>query len=291
MNRSLRAITLAPSLALLLALGGCSTGLKLAYNNLERLALWEVDDEIDLDDAQKAAFRQEFQALHRWHRQTQLPLYAAGLRSLATAIDRDEPLGAAVTKTLEAADGHGETLWEQARPGVERLFATLSDRQIADYDAEQRKEIDKESRKHADDTPDDRRKRWLREWRNSLDRWIGKPNAQQTALLEAAWESESPKLRTPAERAAVRLASHGRFIAGLATRTEPGLLARLIAHADASEKARSEAAEARERALLATIFDAADAKQRGKLKAILIELAGDFESLAAKGASVAAAAP
>ena len=58
MNRSLRAITLALSLALLLALGGCSTGLKLAYNNLERLALWEVDDEIDLDDAQKAAFQQ-----------------------------------------------------------------------------------------------------------------------------------------------------------------------------------------------------------------------------------------
>jgi len=291
MNRSLRAITLALSLALLLALGGCSTGLKLAYNNLERLALWEVDDEIDLDDAQKAAFQQEFRALHRWHRQTQLPLYAAGLRALAAAIDRDETLGAAVTKTLAAADGHGEKLWEQARPGVERLFATLSDRQIADYDAEQRKDIDKESRKHADDTPDDRRKRWLRDWRNSLDRWIGKPNAQQTALLDAAWESEAPMLRTPAERAAVRLASHQRFIAGLATRAEPGLFARLIAGSDASEKTRSDALQARERALLATLFDAADATQRGKLKATLIELADDFESLAAKGASVAAATP
>lgn len=295
MTRLLRSLAVSLSLTALLALGGCSTGLKLAYDNLERLALWEIDDQLDLDDAQTAAFRTEFTTLHRWHRQTQLPRYATDLRALATATDRPEPLGAAVVDTLEKAEHHGETLWQWARPGVERLLATLGDGQIADYDAKQRKKIDKDTRKHADDTPDERRKRWLGEWRKNLDRWIGKPNAQQTALLEAGWDVESTTLRTPAERAALRLAGHQRFITGLATRREPGLIDRLIASAevaaDAREKARDDADKARERVLLATIFDAADAKQRARLKATLIELADDFETLAARGASVPAAAP
>ncbi len=292
MTRPLRAITFTLSLLALLAIAGCSTGLKLAYDNLERLALWEIDDYVDLDDPQKALFRKEFKALHIWHRQSQLPLYAADLRSLAAAIDTGAPLGSAATTTLSQADGHGERLWEQAKPGVERLLATLGDGQIADYDVKQRRKFAEEAAERADEALDDRRKRWLREWRNSMKRWLGTLNAQQTALLEAGWNAQIAHLREPAERAAVRLASHQRFIAGLSTgRKEPGLIARFTREADAAEKALGDAAQARERALIATLFDAADAQQRRRLKATLLELAGDFDALAARGASVPAAAP
>ncbi|MBA4284288.1 MAG: hypothetical protein C0434_01995 [Xanthomonadaceae bacterium] len=291
MTLPLRSLAAALSLLLLLATVGCSTGLKLAYDNLERLALWEVDSEIDLDDAQKAAFRDEFRALHQWHRQTQLPLYAADLRALADAIDGNADLGAAIIAMLGKAEAHGKQLWERAQPGAERLLTRLGDAQVTAYDARQRTAIDEEAREHADDSLEDRRKLWLREWRNSLDRWIGKLNDRQRALLDAAWISEQPQLRTPAEHAAARLARHQRLIAGLATRSEPGLTDRLIAAADPRERARSDAAQARERVLLARLLDAADTRQRDRLKATVRELADDFERLSRRGASVASAAP
>lgn len=291
MTRTLRAITFSLSLALLLVTGGCSTGLKLAYDNLERLALWEIDDRIELDDSQKALFHKEFKDLHAWHRRSQLPLYAADLRTLAAAIDGNQPLGTAADQTLSKADAHGQRLWEQSKPGIERLLASVSDTQIIAYDQQQREDIDKDLRKQAGDSLDERRKRWLRDWRKGLDRWIGKLNPRQVALLDAAWARESPQLRTPEARAALRLASHERFIVGLKSRAEPGLIARLIAGADTSEAARDDAAQLRERALIASLLDCADAKQRGKLKATLLELADDFDNLAARGASVPAAAP
>lgn len=291
MTRTLRAITLTLSLALLLAIGGCSTGLKLAYDNLERLALWEIADRVDLDDSQKALFRKEFKALHAWHRQTQLPLYSADLRHFAAAVDRGEALGEAVSVTLGRADAHGQRLWDQAKPGVERLLAALNEAQIAAYDARQRKEFARDAAEAAEDSLDDRRKRWLRDWRDSLKRWLGKLNAEQSRVLDEAWTAQLADLREPAARAAVRLASHERFIAGLQTRSEPGLIARLTAAADSRETLRREAEQARDRALIAMLFDRADAEQRDKLKATLTELAEDFDALAAKAASVPAAAP
>lgn len=291
MTRPLRLLAVALPLLLLLATSGCSTGLKLAYDNLERLAVWEVDSEIDLDDAQKAAFRAEFRPLHHWHRQTQLPLYAADLRTLADAIDSNADLGAAVIATLAQAEAHGKVLWTRAQPGTERLLAQLGDPQIAAYDVRQRKAIAKDARKHADDSLEERRQHWQREWRKSLDRWIGKLNDRQRALLDAAWSGEQPLLRTPAEHAAARLASHQRLIAGLATRSEAGLTDRLIAAADSRERARSDAAQARERALLARLLDAADRRQRDTLKATVRELADDFDLLSRRSASVATAAP
>lgn len=279
MTLLLRPLAVVLSLLFLSAISGCSTGLKLAYDNLERLALWEVDREIDLDGPQKAAFRAEFHRLHRWHRQTQLPLYAADLRALADAIDRRADLGAAVNATFDQAEAHGKHLWVQAQPGAERLLARLGDAQIAAYDARQRKAIDKDARKHADDSVDDRRKHWLREWRNSLDRWIGALNDRQRALLDAAWSEEQALQPTPAEHAAARRARHQRLIAGLATRSEPGLFDRLIAAADSRETARSEAARGRGRALLARLLDVADARQRDHLKAAVHELADNLDQL------------
>lgn len=151
--------------------------------------------------------------------------------------------------------------------------------QVAEYDRRRRKALDKQARRHADDSPYDRRKHWRREWRDSLDRWIGALNAQQLALLDAAWPHEQTLERSPAEQAAVRLARHQRLVAGLASRREPGLLVRLTAAADPQEQARSEADRARARALLITLLNAADQGQRDRLQATVQELADDLAQL------------
>lgn len=277
-------------LAVTVLVSGCSTGLKLAYDNLERIALWQLDEYVTLDDAQKAAFRREFAALKAWHRAQQLPQYVTDLTRLADAIDRGEPAGAAVLATLVAADAHAQRVWDEARPGVERLLALLDDPQIAEYDARLRKRIAKAAREAADDSPAERREDWIDGWHDEMKPWLGRLNAAQKAVLDTAWTAEQPFLRSPEELAAVRLAGHARFVALLASRRQPDLTARLRAEADAREQARGDAARARERALIVRLFEAADADQRRHFSRAVRKLAGQLDELLEPAASVPAAA-
>jgi len=71
-------------ICLLTAASGCS--IKLAYNNLDRLVLWQVGDYVRLDREQKAYLRQEVDTLLYWHRRNHLPLYADYMRTLAVTL-------------------------------------------------------------------------------------------------------------------------------------------------------------------------------------------------------------
>lgn len=275
----------------LLLLGGCSTGLRLAYANLERLALWQIDEYVRLDDTQKTAFRREFAALKAWHHRQQLPGQIAALRRLGDALDSPAPAGAAAAAMLDTIDADALAAWNEARPGIERLLAQLDDAQIAAYDTQRRKHIDKDARRQADDSLAERRDDWLDAWRDQLKPWIGRPSPAQRALLDAAWDAEQPFLRSPDELAAARLASHARFVAILATRREPALTARLIEEADARERERHDALRRRERALIARLLDLADAPQRARFARAVRALADDLGTLPAAPASSAAGAP
>lgn len=274
--------------ALLLTLAGCSTGIRLAYQNLDRLALWKLGDYVSLDNTQKAAFRREFGALKAWHRNTQLPLYAADLRALATAFEQDPAPREALERGLTQTETHARRTWEQAQPAAAVLLASLRDEQIAAFAKRARERIDDHESEHDGEKPADRRKRWLRDQRESLERWTGRLNDRQKQLLEAGWERRAPDLQTPEQRKAQRLADVEQFVAILATRHQPGLIERLGANGDEREQTRRESDEARDRTLLIELLQACDDAQRQRVRERLRELADDFEALA-RPAPVAAA--
>ncbi|MET0517976.1 MAG: DUF6279 family lipoprotein [Burkholderiaceae bacterium] len=58
-----------------LLLAGCSA-LKLSYNNADTLLYWRLDSYVDLSREQAPRVRESLRQYQRWHRQTQLPLYA-----------------------------------------------------------------------------------------------------------------------------------------------------------------------------------------------------------------------
>lgn len=265
--------------ALLLALAGCSTGLRLAYQNLDRLALWTLDDYVSLDKAQKAAFRREFGTLQSWHRSTQLPLYSADLRSLATAFEQDPAPREALERAMSQIEAHGERLWQQAQPATVGLLASLRDEQIDEFSKRTRERIDDEEADRADEKPTERRKRWLREQRENLERWTGRLNDRQKQLLEAGWERRVPSLLSPEQRKAQRLATFEEFVTVLATRHEPGLIDRLNANGDEREQERSARDSARDRSLLIELLQACDAPQRQHVRERVLELADDFDAL------------
>jgi len=55
---------------------------KLTYNNADSLLYWWLDGYTDFTVEQKVRVKNEMQALHTWHRQTQLPAWADMARSL-----------------------------------------------------------------------------------------------------------------------------------------------------------------------------------------------------------------
>lgn len=75
-------------LALLaLILAGCSTGIRLGYNQAETLVNWSLSDYVDFEPHQRDLFGQKFRALHEWHRREQLPEYVRLVREVRTRVE------------------------------------------------------------------------------------------------------------------------------------------------------------------------------------------------------------
>jgi len=78
----------------LILLAGCSTGVRMGYNQAETLVSWRLSDYVDFEPHQRELFGQKFRAIHDWHRREQLPEYAQLLRELrertAAGLNRDD---------------------------------------------------------------------------------------------------------------------------------------------------------------------------------------------------------
>jgi hypothetical protein len=110
-----------------LLLGGCVV--RVVYNQLDWLALWYVEDYFDLDPAQEEQARQMIGRTISWHRETQLPRYAALTRTVLNGMDPPvEPafLGARYSEVV----GLWDELLRQVAPDFAGLLQSLSDEQV-----------------------------------------------------------------------------------------------------------------------------------------------------------------
>ncbi len=257
---------------------GCSTGLRLAYNNLDRLTDWELADYVELDAPQKAAFDAAFKPLWDWHRQTQLPLYARDLREFAAVLDRGPATRELAADFFERIERHGETFGEKAFPEIERLLPLLEDRQVVQIVETQHKKIEREERKLSRETPETRRKRYARKIAEAMHWWIGDLNDVQKQAIDETWAAGLARLRSADQRKQTRLNNLQHFADLLASRGKPGLGARI--HRFGENDDPSEVAlQASQRAQVLDIAAKMDDRQRNILRDRLLGLAADFESL------------
>ena len=68
--------------------GGCSA--RFAYEHLDKLIVWSVDDYFTFDAEQKRYLESGVDSFLYWHRKNELPVYAKTLRRFATEV-RDGP--------------------------------------------------------------------------------------------------------------------------------------------------------------------------------------------------------
>lgn len=162
------------------AVSGC--GIKLAYNNIDRLAHWTVDDYMDLDPAQEAFFDAQLDVLLYWHRTTQLPDYSKTLLELDGSL-----ADGATVEELFVFRGHIDDWWQQIQeagmPMATELLYSASDAQLEQFSEQYEKDSQKYTKPYSKLSLDERRARWVKEYREGMEFFTGRLTAEQKKLI------------------------------------------------------------------------------------------------------------
>lgn len=113
----------------ILPLAACSL-LQLTYNNLNWVIPWYVDDYIVLNNQQEALLDELIKQELRWHRKTQLPLYARFLRQLSRDLASLTPTK--VDQQIADFEEFRKALMQQTATHLATLLETTSDSQLDD---------------------------------------------------------------------------------------------------------------------------------------------------------------
>lgn len=211
------ALRVALAVLLLGAVSAC-TAPRLAYEQLDWLASWQLSRYVELDARQQRFYDAEFDKLWRWHRAEELPAYAEDLRRVAQGAARaatpDEIRGWA-----ERAQAHSRRVLERALPSGCVLIASFSEAQRESVLQGIDRRIAEAQKKYLDPPEAARQKQSAQRLRRSLERWIGRLEPEQLAMAQAWNLSRSGR---HAEWLTERRAWREQFAELLSRRTEPG---------------------------------------------------------------------
>jgi hypothetical protein len=264
-------------------LGGCTLA-RFGYEMLPWYGGWQFDRYLSLDDTQRQLVSQRLEALHAWHRQTQLPRYAqlvdTGLANLGERV---------AAERIAQWRASMVSLWEEPAlrlaPDMADLALTLKpaqldrlERRLTDATVELR-------RKYLDTTPSRRIDARVERWQERMQWLLGDLTANQQRELkrlareqpsdEAAWlderQARNDKLlkllrRIERERPSREqaLAWCTEFLQGFWRSDDPERARRLEANAANGDR------------LSATMLNTANGAQREHLNAKLRDVESDF---------------
>ena len=170
-------------LCLILSTGaGCSV--QFGYNNLDRFARWGVSDYIALTAEQRRYFDEEFGRLHRWHRRTQLPIYADFLEAMPETF-ADGATAEELWAMEQTVRRWVEVAMEEGLPMAATLLCMLSDEQVADLP--RRLEASNKEISDPERSGDLERAQafWAEEISDAFRRFAGRMTGAQIAYLKA----------------------------------------------------------------------------------------------------------
>lgn len=208
--------------ALLLVLGGCS--LRLTYGFLDWWLLWQVEDYLTLNHSQQQQLEQSLKQFHQWHRQHELPRYAALAEEAAQLmaaprISREQ---------LQQIEAQAVELWqaslERLLPAGTQLLVSLSNDQLGEL-AESLADARAEFAKDYVEPPANERLHSRRQrLEETLESLLGDltPAQQQQLAVTVSRLQESAALAL-----AHREQEHGRFLKLLERRQQPGFAVEL----------------------------------------------------------------
>lgn len=275
--------------AALLALAACST-IKLGYNNAETLLLYALNDYLDLSPEQQRFARERVNAVHDWHRATQLPDYAAFVRHAQSRLD-GEVTTEEVLQFNEGLNSRLAALGERIAPDVARLALTLTPAQLDRLD----KKMGGDTRKARGDfgrgDTHEALEQRVKKYAERADFWLGRLTDEQLELVRDAL-AEQPAARSywieERERRQRELATLLRRIHAerpgeeVAAGWIQSYFAELASPPQPERRARAEAYRQQRAELIARLINHATPQQRTLLNRRLRGFAEDFTALAGR---------
>ncbi|MEL0659191.1 DUF6279 family lipoprotein [Psychromonas arctica] len=158
----------------------CST--KLAYNNLDWLASWYVDDYVNLTDIQEDEFDTKLDAFLVWHRNIELQNYILQIKAIQADFNKGVTLSD-IESYVTSVKTFLEVALTKAEPEVVALAYSLSDKQAGSFLVEfEQQNLDKIER-FEEESKERRTKKRLEKLEEQLSSFFGRLNTQQKKLL------------------------------------------------------------------------------------------------------------
>ena len=170
-----------------LVLAGCTNSKILIaplYNRLDDQIRSEFEKLGDFNEEQTAAFEASVGTFHVWHRQSELPQYAALLKSIADSIAiPGETRPEDIAQWFHRAETHSQAAREcyPANFLIDQM-QTLTDEQITFIEKRFDRERKKNRERYESRTAEERVKRRI----SNIDKWTGRINLKLTAAQRAA---------------------------------------------------------------------------------------------------------
>lgn len=277
-------MTLLALVAIGLVTSGCANVTRLAYNNLDWLLYRKVDRFVDLDSTQKAATKAALVRFHDWHRQTQLPEYAAWLGDFARQVQAGPLSGDDIHRRTDELQVFIDHSVAELLPSTAAILATLSDQQVGELLAN----IDEERQEYLDEYVEvddaERRNAHIDSLQDALKPWFGRLDKTQKQWLTDWAETLEPFEAGTARQQQRMREDIARF---LAQRQEPhalwqGLSSLVVYRTDDWPEALEavlDRNQARTYELLARLINESTPKQRQDFLDRLAKFQQDFETL------------
>lgn len=168
----------------MLLLCGCSS--KLAYNNLDWLIYWYMDDYVELNDQQEAIFDKRLEQWIDWHRSEEMPRYIAHLKAVRNDIVSDTLTEERLLAHYEKATDHWQRLRAEITPELASMAERLTDDQVIRLFAALEKD-NKESEESINEidekTPEERAEQRLEDLQEDMSSRIGSLTDEQKAII------------------------------------------------------------------------------------------------------------
>ncbi len=258
---------------------------RLAYNYLDRLMLWQIERYVSLEGEQKPAAREALRRFHDWHRQTQLMEYSQYLHALQQGVDKGPVTSQFIHAETDKIQELMDYSLERMLPDVARIASSFSDAQVEQLENKLEERRQKFIREYVNLSPAKQADKRYKKMKGYLDDWLGGLSRQQREWLKEWSESLEPY---EALTAIQQMHKRHQLIAALQERKDAdALLAKLRNVAphrsgDMPKQAKALVDRNQERTytLLAKILNDRSDRQDERFKRKIGSYIRDFESLA-----------
>ncbi|NMH58473.1 DUF6279 family lipoprotein [Alteromonas ponticola] len=270
---------------LICLLSACSS--KLAYNNIDWLIYWYLDDYIELNDAQEAQFDGYLASWIKWHREEELASYIKQLKALKADVQNDNLTQQVVSANLQQARGHWISVREKITPQIAELATEVTDEQLIQFFAaleKDNKEEDEELAEYLEKSEQEKLEKRIEGLTEDLEERIGDlSSAQKRIVAEFAPQFTSTHADWIAYRRAIQQASRRLFVTRPTNENFKADLIRLMNNPDDFRSNRYQVNREKNNALYAQFIErigqSLSPRQKKKLLNEIQDIIDDLEDL------------